>query len=560
VFRVSGFGFRIVALSVLLAHMLTAGSAFGGEPEPRPESDWVAALYREFYAGDLRAALELYERSAEAAPGHRLAPDALLRAALCREKLGDLEGALKLAMRVKLEYPRAAAARSRAEEIQKRLEGPAAWTREKDTLVRENESLHIQITELSVQLGKALASLKEGARDEKDLKTEVEGLKGRIDSLNEEKTRLQARLESHVATRRSEAELSPDEILREAERDHDVREGVKRQMAEHFFRTGLKLQAEEKWQEARDSYERCLDLWDGHPKARDHLLRVGALLGDPESMQEELLRRLEIRKEIRNLEKKQELGKTFRDAFELYRAEDFQGAEELFLEALNLLVRDLPEGPEFDRQKDLAARYIQLCRDEAERGMSEKKGDRSHTVEVRLRVITLPHSMLTSFAREHKLVFARATGGGQPALQAPIAKGQIPEFVRTIGPEGEVVLNETTILVMKTARLVQKFAPGRGKTSPGFTLQITPRLGPSGTVLQVSLNTLHTEKRAFRLPGHREDAELAEFFSQHFAVELALPREGGILLAGPRNPFGEFQREKTGPDREDLVVVIEVVG
>jgi TolA-binding protein len=556
-FRVHGSWFRVGGTAFLVAILLPA-AAFGGEADT--EEGWVAAVYREFYAGDLRGALTRYEESVDADPKNPHAADALLRAAFCREKLGDLDGALKLALRVKLEYPRAASACSRAEEIQKRLEGRAAWKREREGFVRENEKLRLLITDLSQQLEKALTSLQKGARDEEERKREVVDLKERIDGLNLEKIRLKKKLEAHAAGNRPEAGLSPEEVLERAEEDLEVRKQVTREMAEHWFQTGLKHRAEEKLDEAKAAFEKCLELWEEHPKAREHLLRIGALQGDPKSLEEALLRRLEIRKEIRILEKKRELGETFRVAFELYRAEDYGRAEVLFLTALNILARDLPEGPEFDRQKDLAARYHSLCREQSNRVEGGGAGARLHSLEVLIHVASLPHGRLDGFAREADLQFARTLGPGAPALYAALEPAQFRAFHEILESEGRTVVDEKTLLVTRTKRVLQKFLEGPEKPTPGFSLQITPRLVGVRPLLLVSLNILHAHTRKVRLPGREGVVAVPEFFSQHFTAELQLPPKGGLLLAGPRNPFRKGGMEEDAENPEDLVVVIEGVG
>ena len=87
-----------------------------------------------------------------------------------------------------------------------------------------------------------------------------------------------------------------------------------------------------------------------------------------------------------------------------------------------------------------------------------------------------------------------------------------------------------------------------------------PRFVGVRPLLLVSLNTLHAHTRTYRLPGREGAVAVPEFFSQHFTAELQLPPKGGLLLAGPRNPFRKGGMDKDAGAPEDLVVVIEGVG
>ncbi|MCU0723382.1 MAG: tetratricopeptide repeat protein, partial [Planctomycetes bacterium] len=338
-------------------------SAAADDPAGR---EWVEAAYAEHGTGDLAKARERYEAIAARHSSHPRAPEALLRAALCREKEGDVEGARALCRRTIEEHGKTPSARSRAEEILARLEGAstrAARERESGAAVRENEALKLNLAALQERLDQALASLREGAKDEARRRGEIEGLRSKIDDLSRDGAKLRERLRSLQAGA-PEERLAPEEILSRLEQENAVKEEQRRFLAENYFRTGIRLEGEERLQEALENFRQCLALWDGHPKAREHLMRVGALLGDPESRQREILSQLEIARELRIQEAKIELGNALREAFEAYRKGAHEDAWKLFRRALDILVRDLPEGPEFDRQKDLVARYIRLCQKE----------------------------------------------------------------------------------------------------------------------------------------------------------------------------------------------------
>jgi len=238
---------------------------------------WVSAVYRETCAGDLEGAVAEYESIQARFPDHPRASESLLRSALCREKKGDLQGALRLALRVIAEYPRSAGACSRAEEAQKRLEGRAEEKRVYEGLLADNEALRRKIESLLGQFDKAKASLQKGAEDEAQRRLEIETLQEKIDALAREKAQLRKNLEERFTKREESRDLAPEELLKRLERDAEVAEREKRAMARHLFNTGLRLQADRRWADARRNYEKCLELWDEHPAARKQLFQVGSL-------------------------------------------------------------------------------------------------------------------------------------------------------------------------------------------------------------------------------------------------------------------------------------------
>ncbi|MHC5036014.1 MAG: tetratricopeptide repeat protein [Planctomycetota bacterium] len=519
---------------------------------------WVQGVYQEFYSGDLKAAVDTYQKFQSHFTTHRRAPDARLRTALCWEKRGDLEKALQLARKVKSEYPRAAAACSRAEEVIKRLEGQAAQKREFENLFQENEALRERIALLSSDLTRATESLQRGAQDEAERLREIETLKARIEALLKEKSRLQQKLEARRAA--EEENLTPEEILSQLEREHKAREEKKRIAAEHLFRTGLRLQGEEKLEEARENFRKCLELWDGHPKAKEHLMQVGALLGDPKSIQKEMLRQLEIQKELRVQEKKQELAVTLRNAFDLYRAKSFEEAARIFRKALDILVQFLPEGEEFDRQKDLAARYIRLCQKAS--ASRDAKPPTGYALETRLQAVLLPRPAFQAFLNTHALHFAKRKGA-LSAAHAILTSEQKNALLSLIREKGTVVLNEKCLLVTQSDRTLRKFLLREdGKPGPGFSLKLTPRITDGKLRLTLAANILLAPTKTLRFPGKKSPVEIDEVLSQHVSSELEIPARGTGLVAGLRNPFppetGEEEKKTENP--KDLLFIVEVLG
>ncbi|GEM_PF-2890387 len=537
---------RLAALGALLALSAPFARAENGA-----ESAWVRAVYLEFYAGDLASAVASYETLAADHPGHERAPEALLRSALCREKFGDLDGAIRLARRAKTEYPQAASTLSRAETALKRLEGRAAWNRVNESLGQENEDLRLQIASLRGQLDRLRDTVQEGARDEAARRREIEDLKGRIGSLQKEKERLQEKLESHTAGGKEEEELTPEEILRREEADRERREKFRRLMAENYFQTGLALMKDEKFEEARKNFRRALQLDEQHPRAQDYLIRVGALLGDPESMQKEVLRRLEIKKEVRILEKKQELARAFRNAFAFYRRDAYPEAQRLFRKALDILVRDLPPGPEFDRQKDLATRYIRLCQQE-EASSREGAPESGRSAEVRIRAFLLPPGTLRRLAEPRRIAFQGGSGTFLPA--APLSGKKAKAVAGDLAREGAVRMDEKRLLVPgDEERLERASGSGEDGQGAGFTLVLRPDPGAGALRLRVALTVRLASGEAMDLPGDGGPVRVPRRLSQALEGEIEIPAGGATLLAGCANPF---------PDRpgDDLVILVEVVG
>lgn len=535
-------------------------SLLAGTVQAQEDADraWIDAVYRESFAGELESAIADYERFAERHQDHPRAPEALLRSALCRERLGDLQGAMRLARRVKEEYPRSAAIVSRAETALQRLEGRAARERELETLVRENQDLRLQGAELTAKLDEALQQLKTGVRNEAELIGEVEALKERIRGLNVEKEKLEKKL---AARRKEPAEgedLSPEEILTRLEQEHRVREEEKRFIAEHFYRTGRRLQSEGKLREAADNYRQCLEWWDGHPKARESLLQVGSLLGDPESRQQEILRRLEIAKELRILEKKQELALTFRKAFTHYNRKAYPEAADLFRQALDILVRDLPAGPEFDRQKDQAARYLRICQEQRD-DESEGHGAPAPGREWRLRVFALSARTLAGICEAQGLRFD-PVGVPAPNLGSTrVPAEQTAELAKRLETTGDLLEDRRLLLLTGEPETVT-VTGGRDKAETGGSLTLVFRPPPEpGTAATLAIEAVLPARPACVLPGDGEPVRVAETLSHRLETELRLNPNGGVLLAGLRNPFAKPE-DAEDDGRTLLAILLEVIG
>jgi tetratricopeptide (TPR) repeat protein len=515
--------------------------------------EWVEAAYAEHFTGDLRAARERYEAIAARRPGHPRAPEALLRAALCLEKAGDIEGARALAQRVLSGDGTATAARPRAEELLARLEGlsaRAARERESEAAVRENEALKLNLAALQGRLDQALASLRRGAQDDAQRRAEVEGLRSNIEELSREGERLREKLKS-LQPAAKEEQLTPEEILSRLEQANAVKEEQRRFLAENYFRTGVRLEGEERLQEALENFRQCLALWDGHPKAREHLLRVGSLLGDPESRQKEILNQLEIAKELRIQEAKVDLGNAFREAFEWFRKANYEEAWKLFRKALDILVRDLPEGPEFDRQKDLAARYIRLCQREMKAAPAGAEG----SVEVRVRVLACSGRRLAAIAGEVGLTFGPCGSGVPGGALAAVPAARKEALEKAFSGAGAPLLDEKLVLSSGVSRVLEKAGPG-GVPSP-FALTLAPRIEAGRLDLEASAKATFPPGRALDLPGSGGPVGAAAALTQEVSARLDIPAGGAILLAGLGNPFAK------GPgaaEAGELLIVIETVG
>lgn len=543
---------RMPALAAALAILL---AALGAAARAQDDADrpWVEALYREFYAGDLGAAVKAYEDFQARFPRHARAAEALLRSAACREKSGDLAGALALARRVADEYPRSAPAASRAEEILQRLEGQEAWESERAALARENDDLKVRIAGLLDSLDDAAASMREGARDEAERLREIDAMKGRIEELQAEKARLEERLRSHIVKRDGEEELSPEERLRRLEIEFEARLDEKRYLAEHYFRIGIRLQAEERLEEARTQFQKSLEYWDEHPKAREHLLQVGALLGDPESIQKDMLRRLEIQKEVRLQERKQELAKTLRTAFDFYRARAFDEAEKSLWKALDILVRDLPESPDFEAQKDLATRYIRMCQKESK---ARKGGPAPGAFELRLRAFAVDRDTLRSAAAELALAFTAPPAGGFAAA-AP-GPGRTAAVLERIVGRAAPLLDERALLVPDEGLTLARFLPAaQGDPAPGVTLVIEALFGEGPRRAALRAEGVFVLSPPPALPGAA--APRRDTLVQALAGAFDVPIGGALLLAGLRNPFPAASDPpgRAVETAEDLLLVLE---
>lgn len=538
---------RVFAAAAAALALAGAGRAFAETADPASVA-WVEAVHRESALGDLDQARASYEDLAARFPDHPKAPASLFRAALCLEKAGDAPGARQAAELVVTRYPRALAARTGAEEILKRLsELSARSARESENrnLVRENEALKLRLSALTELLDRTRSAAVEGARGEEARKIEVEALRRKIDELSEEGRRLREKLKSVESESGGAEPLTPEEILTRLEQEAAVREQERRTLSEHFFKMGLKYEAEEKFQEALENFRQSLKLWDGHPFARERLSASSAMLGLPGSAEAELMAQLEIKKQVGLQEAKAELANTFRQAFEAYGKASFEEAGRLFRAALDILVTRLPAAPEVELQKDLAAQYLRL----SAKGRRDPGQDPPAAV-LRIAVVAAEKTSLAAAAAALHLEFLPSPETRPVCALALLPPGRVSAFRASLG-RADVLIDEKLPVAPGEPAALSRSVPDGAGFERTLRVRVSVETLSGGANLRVAIETVHPPERFLDLPGAGRALTAGDPSRRVLEAGATLGPGSAVLIAGARNPF---------VPAGEVVVIIELQG